>query len=591
MHLAYPCRGPRCRPALALILSWVCAAQTNFAAGHTAKALPDDRKAGQSHADATSLTAQTDRLFAAWDKPGSPGGALAVVQDGRVVHQRGYGMANLEYGIPITPATIFDVASVSKQFTAFAVQLLAQEHRLSLDDDVRKYLPELHDFGKTITIRHLLHHTSGLRDQWNLLFLAGWRNQDVITEQDVLNLVWRQEELNFEPGAEHLYSNTGYTLLGLIVKRISGRSLDAFCQERMFKPLGMKDTHFHDDNRTIVPGRSYSYSPKPGGGFANSPLQYATVGASSLFTTVEDLARWDRNFGDGRVGGRDVLARMLETGKLNNGEKLNYACGLELGEYRGLKTVKHNGHSAGYRASIVRFPDQRFSVIVLSNLSSSDAEGMARKVADLYLSDKLAPRVPAAERKPDSRTEVKVDPKVYDAYAGDFQTSEGRVVTFSTDNGRLMLHEGRRKRIRLLPSSETDFFLRDLSVELSFVKGKDDSVDRVILRRDGREEAATRVRREPLTPARLAGYAGDYYSRELGVIYTVATRDGKLWIRHPRGEAATEEIGNDAFSVDFPIGTVTFTRNRQQDVNAMLVSTNGPVRNLRFARADIKTAP
>jgi CubicO group peptidase (beta-lactamase class C family) len=591
MHLACPYRPPCRRSALALILSWVCAAQTIPASGQTANALQDDRKAGRSHADATSLTAQTDRLFAAWDKPGSPGGALAVVQDGKVVHQRGFGMANLEYGIPITPATIFDVASVSKQFTAFAVRLLVQEHRLSLDDDVRKYLPELRDFGKTITIRHLLHHTSGLRDQWNLLFLAGWRNQDVITEQDVLNLVWRQEELNFEPGAEHLYSNTGYTLLGLIVKRISGRSLDAFCQERMFKPLGMKDTHFHDDNRTIVPGRSYSYSPKPGGGFAHSPLQYATVGASSLFTTVQDLAEWDRNFGDARVGGREVVARMLEKGKLKSGEELNYACGLELGEYRGLKTVTHNGRSAGYRCSIVRFPEQRLTVILLANLSSFNPEAMARKVADLYLSDKLKPLVPAAGRKPDSRTEVKVDPKVYDAYAGDYQTSEGRVVTFSTENGRLMLAEGRRERIRLLPSSETDFFLRDLSVELSFVKAKDGTVERVILRRDGRELAARRVRREPLTPARLAGYAGDYYSRELGVIYTVATRDGKLWICHPRGEAPTEEIGNDAFSVDFPIGTVTFTRNSHQDINAMLVSTNGPVRNLRFARAQIKTMP
>jgi CubicO group peptidase (beta-lactamase class C family) len=583
---------PSCRrPALALILSWVYAAQAIPAPGQTANAFPDNRKAGRSHADATSLTAQTDRLFAGWDKPGSPGGALAVVRDGKVVYQRGFGMANLEYGIPITPATIFDVASVSKQFTAFAVQLLAQERQLSLDDDVRKYLPELHDFGKTITIRHLLHHTSGLRDQWNLLFLAGWRNPDVITEEDVLNLVWRQEELNFEPGAEHLYCNTGYTLLGLIVKRISGRSLDAFCQERMFKPLGMKDTHFHDDNRTIVPGRSYSYSPKPGGGFANSPLQYATVGASSLFTTVRDLARWDRNFGEARVGGPGVVARMLEKGKLNNGEELNYACGLELGEHRGLKTVKHNGGSAGYRSSIVRFPEQRFTVIVLSNVSSFVPEVMAMKVADLYLSDKLAPRVPAAGRKPKSPTEVRVDPKVYDAYAGHYQTSEGRVVTFGTENGRLMLDEGRRERIRLLPSSETDFFLRDLSVELSFVKGKDGTVDRVILRRDGRQQAARRVRREPLTPARLTGYAGDYYSRELGVIYTVATRDGKLWIRHPRGEAATEDIGNDAFSVDFPIGTVTFTRNPHHDINAMLVSTNGPMRNLRFARAQIKTMP
>jgi hypothetical protein len=216
---------------------------------------------------------------------------------------------------------------------------------------------------------------------------------------------------------------------------------------------------------------------------------------------------------------------------------------------------------------------------------------MATKVADLYLSDKLAPRAPAQGTKPDTRREVEVDPRVYDACAGDYQTSEGRAVTFSTENGRLMLQEGRRERIRLLPSSETDFFLRDLSVELSFVKGKDGTFDRVILRHDGREQAASRVRREPLTPARLAGYAGKYYSRELGVIYTVATREGKLWIRHPRGEAGTEEIGNDAFSVDFPIGTVMFTRNSDHNVNAMLLSTNGPVRSLRFARAEIKITP
>ena len=591
MHFPYPRRPLRCRPALALVLSWVCAAQAILAQGQAVDALPDDRQSAKEHADATSLTARTDRLFAAWDKPGSPGGALAVVQDGKVVYRRGYGTANLEYGIPITPATIFEVASVSKQFTAFTVQLLAQEHRLSLDDDVRKYLPELHDFGKTITIRHLLHHTSGLRDQSNLLRLAGWRNEDVITEQDVLNLVWRQEELNFEPGAEYLYGNTGYTLLGLIVKRISGRSLNVFCQERMFQPLGMKNTHFHYNYRTIVPGRSYSYSPKPGGGFANSPLQCATVGPSGLFTTVEDLARWDRNFGNAWVGGPEVVARMLEKGKLNNGEELNYACGLELGEYRGLKTVKHNGSDAGYRCSMVRFPEQRFTVIVLSNLSSFDPEAMAKKVADLYLSDKLAPHAPALVRKPETRTEVKVDPKVYHAYVGDYQTPEGPVVTLSAENGHLMMKEGRREKIRLLPSSETDFFLRDLSIEWSFVKGKDGTVDRVILRRDGREQAARRFRREPLTPARLTGYAGDYYSRELGVIYTVLTRDGKLWIRHPRGQASTEEMGNDVFSVDFPIGTVTFTRNSDHDVNAMLVSTNGPVRNLRFARAQIKTTP
>src|SRR5262245_32446755 len=199
----------------------------------------------------SSATA-VDKLFAAWNKPTAPGCAVGVLRDGQRLYSQGYGMADLEHGARITPTTVFHIASVSKQFTAFAIYLLAQEGKLALDDDVRKYLPELHDFGKTITIRHLIHHTSGLRDQWNLLAMAGWRLDDVITEKDILRLVWRQRELNFAPGDKQLYSNTGYTLLGVIVKRVSGQSLREYTQEHIFKPLGMQHTHFHDEYGELV---------------------------------------------------------------------------------------------------------------------------------------------------------------------------------------------------------------------------------------------------------------------------------------------------------------------------------------------------
>lgn len=337
------------------------------------------------------MSAKVDALFAEWDKPDSPGAALAVVKNGSVIYKRGYGSANLEYGIPITPSSIFHIASVSKQFTTMAVGKLAQEGKLSLDDEVRAHIPEVPDFGKPITLRHLIHHTSGMRDQWELLVMAGWRMDDVITRAHILKMVSRQVELNFDPGEEHLYCNTGYTLLAETVERVSGQSFREWTEANFFKPLGMTRTHFHDDHEMLVKNRAYSYAPKKAGGFKKSVLNYANVGATSLFTTVEDLARWVRNFEDGRVGGPSVLKQMHEQGVLNSGDRIGYAFGLAVGQHRGLRTVGHGGADAGYRSALIRFPDQRFAVIILSNLSAFDPGRLALQVADIYLADHYKP--------------------------------------------------------------------------------------------------------------------------------------------------------------------------------------------------------
>ncbi|MBK7598693.1 MAG: serine hydrolase [Acidobacteria bacterium] len=267
------------------------------------------------------LANRIDEVFRQYDKPGSPGCSLAVVRDGKVVYKHGYGYANLEYDIPISPSTVFHVASVSKQFTAFAITLLASEGRLKLDDDIRKYLPEVPDFGKTITIKHLIYHTSGLRDQWELLAMAGWRLDDVITKEHILKIIRNEKELNFEPGAEHLYCNSGYTLLAVIVERVSGQSFRQFTNDRIFKPLGMANTHFHDDHEMIVKNRAYSYQPEKAGGFKLSALNYANAGATSLFTTAEDMTRWALNFEDMKLGGKAVIDQMHEQGILNSGKK------------------------------------------------------------------------------------------------------------------------------------------------------------------------------------------------------------------------------------------------------------------------------
>ncbi len=348
------------------------------------------------------LAARVDKLFERMDKPTSPGCALAVVRDGRVVYARGYGMANLDHDIAITPSTVFHVASVSKQFTAAAVLLLASDGKLSLDDDVRKHVPELPNFGKPITIRHLMHHTSGLRDQWELLILAGWRySLDLITDDDVLEAMARQKDLNFAPGTEHLYCNTGYTLLATIVKRVSGMSFRQFAEERVFRPLGMTRTFFRDDHAEIVKGQAYGYVPR-GDTFRLGVTNFDTAGATSLHTTVEDLALWDRNFYDARVGGPAFLEAMLKKGTLANSEELSYASGLVHGAYRGLAVVGHDGGDAGYRSDFLRFPTERLSVVCLCNTSSASPTQLTRSVADVVLAGKLqpAPPAPAADDRP-----------------------------------------------------------------------------------------------------------------------------------------------------------------------------------------------
>src|SRR5688572_20577471 len=300
--------------------------------------------AAQQAADTTRVA--VNRVFAAWSAADGPGCALGVSRDGQVVYENGYGMANLELDAPITAGSIFHVASVSKQFTGMAIALLARDRKLSLDDDVRKYITELPDYGHRITIRHLLNHTSGLRDQWDLLYMARGRfEENRITEADVLEIVARQKALNFVPGSEYLYSNTGYTLSGTIVRRVSGKSLRAFADERIFKPLGMTNTHFHDDYTMVVKGTAAGYA-RAGGTWRTSLPNYDTYGATSLFTTVGDLLKWEANFTKPLVGTEPLLREMMASATITSGDTTAYGLGVATESYRGTRLFGHGGADA-----------------------------------------------------------------------------------------------------------------------------------------------------------------------------------------------------------------------------------------------------
>jgi CubicO group peptidase (beta-lactamase class C family) len=341
-----------------------------------------------------------DSVFAAFDRDDTPGCALGVYQHGALAYARGYGLADLEHRTPIGPHTIFDIGSTSKQFSAAAVALLAQDGVLSLDDDVRRWVPELPDYGRTLTIRHLLNHTSGLRDYIGLLTLAGARIDDVTTPADALAAIARQRELNFAPGDDYLYSNSGFFLVSVVVERASGRTLRDFARERLFDPLGMTSTHFLGSYDDVVPDRASAYAPRSGGGYRLDVSRWLQTGDGAVFTNVEELLHWDANFYDPRVGGGALLDALHTRGVLANGDTIGYALGLQLGGYRGARTVSHGGSWGGYRAELVRFPELHTSVAVLCNVSAANASQLARRVADVVLADRLAPAPAVATASP-----------------------------------------------------------------------------------------------------------------------------------------------------------------------------------------------
>ena len=432
--------------------------------------------------------ALVDAVFEQWDRPGSPGCAIGVYQGGQVVYARGYGMADLEHDAPITPGSVFYAGSVSKQFTAMAAALAIRQGKLGPDDDVRKYVPELPVYGRPITLRHLLHHTSGLRDVNALMVLAGRRDDDAFDNEAVLRTVARQKALNFLPGDEYLYSNSGYAMLALAIERATGVPFAEYAKTNIFGPLGMDVTHFHTDLSRIVPGRAWAYDRRPDGSFVLYSPQNERAGAGGLFTTVRELARWDENFYDGRVGGPDVI-RMLETpGRLTSGTELSYAWGLMVGDYRGLPIVEHSGSLGGYRAHIIRFRGAHTSVAILCNVSNVSTRTVVRRVADAVLAGRftvaelpLAPPpptpVPFGQGYLYEGDELK-------ALSGEYYSDElDSTYRISVDGKNLRLRRGvQRQDFTLVPRRKDEFDLPGSIIR--FRRGPDGAVTGLVVDAD-----------------------------------------------------------------------------------------------------------
>jgi CubicO group peptidase (beta-lactamase class C family) len=429
-------------------------------------------------------TAAVDEVFADFTKAGSPGCAVAVYRNGRVSYSRGYGLANIEEDVPITAESVFDIGSTSKQFTAASILLLEKQGKLSVNDDVRKYIPELPDYGPKITILHLLNHTSGLRDYLTLMDLAGINTDSVTTDEDALQIITRQKALNFAPGSDWLYSNTGFFLLSIIVKRVSGKTLREFATENIFSPLGMTHTQYRDDHTALIPDRAMAYDPKEKkDGFKLDVSYFEQTGDGAVHTSVEDLIKWDENFYSGQIGGRDFLAEIQEPGKLNSDKVLDYAKGLRIADYRGLRTVSHGGSWGGYRAELLRFPEQHFSVACLCNRGDANPTRRAHQVADIYLGSMMKPKEEkrAAEREAAEKKEIPLSAEQLRVYTGDYWSSElGVTYRVGIVDGKLkvtdMVNGGGFLEASTLPSDgfvatgPDEFSLTKMGITIHFVR-------------------------------------------------------------------------------------------------------------------------
>ncbi len=528
-----------------------------------------------------SINSMIDSVFLEWGEQDHPGGALAIVDDGQVVMSRGYGCASLEYGVPITENTLFNIASVSKQVTAFSMILLEQKGLLSLDDNVQKYIPELPDFGEVITIRHLANHTSGLRNFQNLLTMAGWREGDAMRNEDLLKYIKWQNELNFPVGSEYLYCNTGYNLMATIVERVTGNSFIEWTKENIFMPLGMENTRYRNDMTEVVKNTATSYDGNTGGPFTVPRPFWDYMGNGNIYTTVGDMAKWMINFSTHQIGGGEGFEKLTQRGVLTNGDTIRYALGIGVGNYRGHDIVQHGGSIGGYRSQLVYFPGLQTGFVILANYSGAGPGRKIWEVADVFLSEVLGPQ-PIEEKSntpgfPIEATELESDQ--LEKCVGKFDMDDF-VVDFNVDNGILYATVSGSPPLPMRPTSDSSFHLPATGYHIFFEK-EDDGLYHQITAFAPDRVAGFRIFERYSDLGFLAEFIGDYYSPELKTTYSIRIDDGQLVMEHPRHEtfeltpvSETRLKGGVWFFNDIEV-----ERNGVGQVSGLRVS-NGRVRNL-----------
>ena len=524
--------------------------------------------AAAAHAQpAKSKQAEVDRIFGGFNTH-TPGCAVGVADHGNVALRAGYGMADLERGVPITADTVFESGSVAKQFTAMAILLLAKQGKLSLDDPLRKYLPELPDYGTPLTIRHVLSHISGLRE-WRLVatFAGTPEGRYVLDNHDLLRFASQQRALNFEPGTAYSYTNTGFNIMTIAIERAlaNGKTFEDFTRESIFEPLGMVHTRWRDDFRAIVPGRALAYNPRAGGWIQDTPVENI-IGAGGLLSTVGDWLLWNENFTTAKVGGPDVVRMQQTPARLTNGKTIAYAAGLMIGTFDGFREVSHGGSTGGYRTWIAHYPDKGVSVAVMCNSAQANPTQLGRETARLWTGGVPAPK-PAA---------FAIDATALQKLTGMYRrVHDNTAVELRMKDGSLVLN-----RATLVPSGSMDFVSGERKFHFA----------------DGRFEEVTPdgdIAYEPVEAAHpvesdVAPLAGEYTSAETGSTLTVATKGTAVTLAIPtNNQVRLRPTFRDAFMMEGEGGatSIVFHRDASGKVTG-LSAGDDRVWDLRFTRVE-----
>lgn len=539
-------------------------------------------------AQTTDLTNKIDSIVKINVSKETPGCVVGVIKDGKILYKNTYGMSNLDYRIPVSDSTLFNVASVSKQFTAYLVLLLEKEGKLNLDDSVQKYIPELKNYGHPVTIRQLLRHTSGIPSTDNLRLFAGLSLENQWDVEDEMAMINVYQRLNFKPNDEHIYSNAGYFLLARIIEKITGQSFSTCMSEKIFKPLNMKTATIYDTQGKVIHNRASGYK-KTGDNFAEVNTSGESIyGSTNLYASVNDMINWSVNLTAMSLGGKQLVDRLFNPAdKLNNGDTINYTYGLLVWKHRGLKIVDHGGFTMGFKAHITHIPEADYTIFVLSNNENTDPKDIAMKIVDWSLKDLLKPEINVEHK------EIVLNTELYKLYQGSYAMSDGMVLKFENINDTLKLIIPGAPKFTMHPEKENEFFLKDFDAQCTFVRDNNGKVNEIVWHQNNQNPKGVRyTESKPLTENELQAFTGKFENPELNVTYPVSLTDNELNITLPRTfrmvnietNIKLKHTSGDNFYGS--LGLIEFKRNKEEKVKGFVIKDVGRLRNIEFTKKD-----